>query len=101
MTILRVTALLLAAASLSSGSVGPASAQTQCGPREQVVKSLGQTFQETPVGMGVTQPGQVLELFASPSGSWTMVVTAPDGTSCRVAAGENWDMVRAAKGRAI
>jgi len=49
----------------------------------------------------VTQPGQVLELFASSSGSWTMVVTTPNGTSCLIAAGENWDVVRAVRGQVI
>jgi hypothetical protein len=100
MTIPRCAALILFAAA-QPALLSSASAQAQCGPREQIVKSLGENFKEAPIGMGVTQPGQVVELFASSSGSWTMVVTTPNGTSCLVAAGENWDTVRTARGHVI
>jgi hypothetical protein len=103
MTIPRCAAMLLAAVAASLSLISPASAsgQAQCGPREEIVKALGETFKEAPIGMGVTQPGQVLELFASRAGTWTMVVTTPNGTSGLIAAGENWDMVRLPKGRLI
>lgn len=70
-----------------------ASAQVPCSPREQLVTTLTKQFKETPVGIGLAQPGQVLEVFASPSGSWSMVMTMPNGTSCLIAAGENWEMI--------
>lgn len=76
----------------------PAFAQGQCGPREHLVKSLGDRFKEAPVGMGITQPGQIVELFTSDTGSWTMVLTTPNGTSCLIAAGESWDTIQRAKG---
>jgi hypothetical protein len=100
MSVPRFGALLLIAA-VYPALISSASAQVQCGPREQIVKTLGETFKEAPIGMGITQPGQVVEIFASSSGSWTMVVTTPNGTSCLIAAGENWDTVRAAKGQVI
>ena len=80
--------------------LGPttASAQTACGPREQLVKLLTDQYKEDPVGMGLAQPGQVLEVFASSSGSWTMVMTMPNGKACMIAAGDNWEMVTKAKG---
>ena len=101
MTIPRCAALLILSAASYPALISSASAQAQCGPREQIVKSLGDNFKEAPIGVGVTQPGQVLELFASSSGTWTMVVTTPNGTSCLIAAGENWDMVRAVRGQVI
>jgi hypothetical protein len=101
MTIPRCAAVLLITAAACVPLISPASAQAPCGPREEIVKALGETFKEAPIGMGVTQPGQVLELFASPSGTWTMVVTTPNGTSCLIAAGENWDMIRVARGQII
>ena len=52
--------LLLLAATIHPSSVSLALALPQCGPREQIVKSLGENFKEAPVGMGVTEPGQVL-----------------------------------------
>ena len=100
MTIPRCSALLLAVAAVPF-LISSASAQARCGPRDKIVKALGENFKEAPIGIGITEPGQVVELFASSSGTWTMVVTAPNGTSCLVAAGESWDMVRAAKGQVI
>jgi hypothetical protein len=101
MTSPRCVALLLLAGIVHPSLFSSAVAQPQCGPRDQIVKALGESFKEAPVGMGVTEPGQLIELFASSSGSWTMVATAPNGTSCLIAAGENWDMVRRVKGHGI
>jgi len=91
-----VLSVAVAAAALLAAM--PASAQAQCGPREQIVKSLGERFKETPTGMGITEPGQILELFTSDTGSWTVVLTMPSGTSCLIAAGENWDSIQRVKG---
>ena len=79
----------------------PAAAQSSCGPREQLVKLLADQYKEDPVGIGLAQPGQVLEVFASPNGSWTMVLTMPDGKACLIAAGDNWEMVTKIKGSPI
>ena len=79
----------------------PAVAQTSCGPREQLVKLLADQYKEDPVGMGLAQPGQVIEVFASSNGSWTMVMTMPDGKACLIAAGDNWEMVTRIKGNPV
>ncbi|WP_262268658.1 MULTISPECIES: hypothetical protein [Microvirga] len=79
----------------------PASAQTSCGPREQLVKLLADQYKEDPVGIGLARPGQVLEVFASSNGTWTMVMTMPDGKACMIAAGDNWEMVTRIKGSPI
>jgi hypothetical protein len=101
LTALRYSILFPILAIVAPLAITPAAAQSQCGPRQEVVKSLGDRFKEAPVGMGMTQPGQVLELFASKTGSWTMVITNADGRSCLLAAGENWDMIQAARGTPI
>jgi hypothetical protein len=79
----------------------PANAQSSCGPREQLVKLLADQYKEDPVGIGLAPPGQVLEVFASSNGSWTMVMTMPDGKACLIAAGDNWEMVTRIKGSPI
>jgi hypothetical protein len=33
----------------------------------------------------------VFEVLASPSGSFTIILTQPNGLSCVMAAGENWE----------
>ena len=90
-----------AIAVLASFGVSSADAQTACGPREQLVKLLADQYKEDPVGMGLSQPGQVLEVFASSNGSWTMVMTMPDGKACMIAAGDNWEMVTKIKGSPV
>jgi hypothetical protein len=96
----RSLPLLTALAALTAVAP-PAGAQSACGPREQLVRLLASQYKEDPVGMGLSQPGQVLEVFASSNGSWTMVMTMPDGKACMIAAGDNWEMLTKVKGSPI
>ncbi len=68
-----------------------AQAQTMCGERRAVVASLENTYSETPVSMGLASNGAVIEILASPSGSFTIILTRPNGLSCVMAAGESWE----------
>ena len=67
---------------------------SQCAPREQVVAGLATGFDEVRRGAGLTRTNagqtQMVEVFTSAAGSWTIVVTMPDGMTCLVASGENW-----------
>ena len=78
-----------------------AHAQVPCGPRQDLVKLLSDQYKESPVGIGLAQSGQLLEVFASSVGSWSMVMTTTDGKTCIVAAGDNWEMVTKVKGTGI
>ena len=40
--------------------------------------------------LGLQNDRRVLELYASPNGSWTAILTLPSGKSCVVASGEAW-----------
>ena len=51
--------------------------------------------------MGLAQPGQAMEVFATPHGSWTLAPTMPDGNAGMVATGDNWEMVTKTEGRPI
>lgn len=69
----------------------PALAQgPQCGSREAILKALQNGYQERPVSRGVTSTGALLEAFAGPSGSWSILVTVPGGPTCLVSSGEGW-----------
>ena len=72
-------------------SASPAEAQLACGDRGTVVASLHKKFSETPVSIGLASNGTVIEVFASPQGTWTIVMTKPDGESCVLMAGDNWE----------
>jgi hypothetical protein len=56
-----------------------------------VIKALGDRFHETQSATALTSAGTLLEvLTASDGATWTIVVSRPDGLSCVVAAGQNW-----------
>ena len=75
----------------------PAVAQPTCGDRETFLVKLEESFAERPIAMGLTNKGAVLEVFASKSGSWTFLVTMPDGVTCVVASGESWESLKAVR----
>ena len=62
-----------------------------CGERRVVVENLEKTYSEAPVSIGLASNGSVIEVLASPSGSFTIILTRPNGVACVMAAGENWE----------
>jgi hypothetical protein len=83
--------LLLAAA--LAAVAAPACAQAVCGARAEIAARLAGAFAEAPVGRGLSSDGFMVEVFAGPEGTWTLVVTRPDGRACLAAAGEAWTTV--------
>ncbi len=72
----------------------PAAAQQprMCDARDQVVEHLAERYGETLQSMGLHSGNGLLEVYASEeTGTWTILVTSPGGTSCVVAAGEMWE----------
>jgi hypothetical protein len=60
-------------------------ARTGCGAHAEIKSWLAKRFDESPVLRGLQSDGHLLEVFAARNGkTWTMLVTAPDGTSCIV-----------------
>jgi hypothetical protein len=82
----------LAAISLV-GIAGKAEAASQCGNHDKIVDVLGHKYKETRRVMGVVNAKAVMEIFMSPQGTWTMVITDTSGISCITAAGEEWQDV--------
>jgi len=78
---------------LAFALAGDVEAQFACAKRASIAASLKNKHQEEPVGVGVASNGTVIEVFASVSGSFTNVNTRPDGLSCLIAAGENWQEI--------
>ncbi len=68
-----------------------AQAQAMCGERDAIVASLEKIYSEAPVSIGLGSNGAIIEIFASPSGTFTIVLTRPNGLTCVMAAGENWE----------
>ena len=68
-----------------------AQAQPICGERRALVATLEKTYSETPVSVGLASNGAIIEIFASPTGTFTIIVTQPNGLTCVMAAGEYWE----------
>lgn len=88
-----IIAALIAALATAPAFASPDRPMTPiCGKRTELVGKLKSQYSERPVANGLATNGGILEVLASPAGSsWTIVLTMPDGTSCLVAAGENWE----------
>lgn len=69
-------------------STSAQSAPSVCGDRNTFLEKLNASYGEQPVGMGLANNGTMLEIATSGEGSWTILVTRPDGVSCVVAGGE-------------
>jgi len=68
-----------------------ASAQSACLPHNKLVDLLDGRYSEQRVAVGLENNGRLFEVFTSTDGAtWTMVITTPDGASCVVAAGLEW-----------
>ncbi len=69
----------------------PASAQSvSCDQRERVVAKLT-GLGETQTGMGLSDKGQIYEIWASDqTGTWTIVLSDSSGLSCILSYGRDW-----------
>ncbi|MDH3738615.1 MAG: hypothetical protein OER92_05425 [Alphaproteobacteria bacterium] len=78
---------------LASVVFAGAHAQSTCDLRKSLMAKLDAGYNEHPVGVGVASTGNVVELIVSPDGTWTIVVTKPNGIACIAAVGEDWQAV--------
>ena len=44
--------------------------------------------------MGLSKQGALIEVFASPADTWSIIMTFPNGMNCIMAAGEAWEILR-------
>ena len=66
-----------------------------CAKRAKMVEKLHARFGESRQSVGLTPGGQALEIFAQPeTGTWTILLTLPNGTSCMMASGHAYQAVK-------
>lgn len=71
-----------------------ARSQTQCDARDRVLSFLADRYGETRRSVGLAGEGTVMELFAADdTGTWTITVTLPNGQTCLVASGAEFEAV--------
>lgn len=94
---MKVPFILLSALLAGSWTLPVSAHQLPCGKRDDMVKSLFSQYREQPRGMGYANQSAIIEVFTSKSGTWTILLTRPDGASCIVGAGEAWEDIPSAQ----
>jgi hypothetical protein len=81
---------LMALGLIVAGAAPAAAGAPQCGEREAIVAQLVDRYGETQRSVGLQTAG-IVEIYAnSHSGSWTILLTTPQGLSCLLASGHAW-----------
>lgn len=62
-----------------------------CEARVSMVDKLKSQYGETRRGAGLQSDTGIVELYVADDGSWTLLLTLPNGQSCPVAVGEAWE----------
>ena len=71
-----------------------ASAATLCAMRDDLVAVLARDYGESLAGQGLTDDGQLVELFVGDRRSFTLIITASSGVSCMLLAGGDWEQMK-------
>jgi hypothetical protein len=82
---------LILAATAATLAAAPAAAQRACADRDMVTANLEAGYGERFAGGGLQSETSILEVWFSPEGgTWTVLLTHADGTSCILASGTHW-----------
>lgn len=84
--------IITAAAIAIAATTAMAQQNRNCAPHDAVVHRLADGYGESRQAIGLGAEGAVVEVFASDSsGSWTITVTFPNGSTCLVASGQAYE----------
>lgn len=84
---MRVAALVFVILTASSS---PALSSLLCKQTEKFRDELKRDYSETLRAVGVITPKKILEIYASPRGSFTVTIRYFHGHSCSIAIGSGW-----------
>jgi hypothetical protein len=70
-----------------------ATAMPTCGERSSIIEMLAKKYHEQPRAMAIANQRMLLEVYASQAGSWTILLTHPNGATCIVSAGDSWEEI--------
>ena len=91
---MRSTFTAIAAAVAMMVVATPSMAQSVCGKHADIVKRLNSGYAEHRSSAGIAANGNLVEVFASKKGNWTIIFTKPGGMTCLMAVGENWRIIK-------
>lgn len=85
------TLIFAVTAALASMAPQASTAMPHCGERDSVIESLTDKFGEHHFASGLQSATGLMEIWASEErGTWTVLMTRPDGQTCVVASGSHW-----------
>lgn len=83
--------IISAALLFGMAALAPPAVAATCAPRDAVVERLSTRYSETVTARGLQNAEALIEIFTSPeTGSFTILLSRPDGISCIVSAGSHW-----------
>jgi len=62
-----------------------------CAERDAIIAKLA-VYREEAEAIGLNNDGTLLEVFVSPEGTWTVLLSSPQGQSCIAAIGQAWEL---------
>lgn len=88
-------AVILLAALILALTLSTAHATPQCGHHDDQAASLAKEFGEAVQSQALTGGGMLAEIFVNPvTGTWTVMLTRPDGVSCLLTSGDQFQAVK-------
>jgi hypothetical protein len=88
---LKISSLMTTTLLAVATSCSPALAQQNCAPTEQVEVALYDNYGEVPQNVA-TSKGNLVRMFANTeTGTFTFILSSPQGLSCQLMAGENYN----------
>ncbi len=82
---------IIASAAILLSTLSSEAQYRKCGKRASMIKVLIEKYKETPRALGLSSANKIaMEIYASEKGSWTVMMTMTNGTTCIMAAGHSW-----------
>ncbi len=66
---------------------------SQCEPRAEMLDYLNTRQHQLLFARGLTFEGELLEIYATSTGDWAIVLTDRDGRACIATHGHDWELI--------
>ena len=68
-----------------------------CSERKKFTTFLSKKYKEMPKAVGLVSNTGMMEVYVSEQGTWSILMTTPNGITCLIAAGDHWEGLKLAK----
>lgn len=94
---MKLPALLLMLSASSSAAQMATIITVPCEETKSMLDSLAKDFNENPIGTGITKRGDLVQIYVSDKGTFTVVRSTPNGFSCMISNGTDWNAEKPVK----